>query len=319
MSTPAVECVGLSKTYRLGFLGQKRVTALTDLHLKVEPGEVFGLIGPNGAGKSTTIKTLLNLVIPSQGQARLFGVDARDPKSRLGLGFVPEAPVPYEYLTAREYLELQGHLSGITGGSLKAEVNRVLGRVEMTTHANMQIRRYSKGMIQRTMVAGALLGTPRLLILDEPTSGLDPLGRRLMRDIILEQRRNGVAVLFCTHIISDVESLCDRVALLVGGKLVRSGSVDELVAGRSRLHEVVVEDVDAAAVRALIGEHAEKFEVVGRRVLFTITDDRLQPCLGALVAAGQRISRLQPVRFSLEDAFLETLKASDVKVGGSLE
>ena len=319
MTTPAVECIGLSKTYRLGFLGHKRVAALTDLHLRVEPGEVFGLIGPNGAGKSTTIKALLNLVLPSQGQARLFGVDAKDPRSREGLGFVPEAPVPYEYLTAREYLELQGHLSGLTGATLRSEVARVLTRVEMNTHANMQIRRYSKGMIQRTMVAGALLGTPRLLILDEPTSGLDPLGRRLMRDIILEQRRNGVAVLFCTHIISDVESLCDRVALLVGGKLVRSGSVDELVAGRSRLHEVVVEDVDAAAVRAVVGDSAEKFEVIGRRVIFSITDDRLQPCLGALVGSGHRISRLQPVRFSLEDAFLETLKSSDVKVGGSLE
>lgn len=319
MSVPAVECVGLSKTYQLGFLGRKRVAALSALNLQVEPGEVFGLIGPNGAGKSTTIKALLNLVIPTQGHAKLFGIDSKDPRARVGLGFVPESPVPYEYLTAREYLMLQGHLSGLTGQALRADVARVLTRVEMTAHANLQIRRYSKGMVQRTMVAGALLGTPRLLILDEPTSGLDPLGRRLMRDIILEQRRNGVAVLFCTHIISDVESLCDRVALLVGGKLVRSGSVDELVAGRSRLHEVVVEDVDPAQVQASLATHVEKFEVVGRRVIFSITDDRLQPCLATLVSAGHRISRLQPVRYSLEDAFLEALKASDVKVGGSLE
>ncbi len=318
MSTPVVECIGVSKTYQLGFLGRKRVAALKNLSLRVEPGEVFGLIGPNGAGKSTTIKVLLNLVFASEGEARLFGVDVKDPRSRLGLGFVPEAPVPYEHLTAREYVELQGRLAGLSGAALTADVKRVLTRVEMNAHANMQIRRYSKGMVQRTMVAGALLGTPKLLILDEPTSGLDPLGRRLMRDIILEQRRNGVAVLFCTHIISDVESLCDRVALLVGGTLVRSGSVDELVAGRARIQEVVVEDVEPEKVRAVVGE-TEKFEAVGRRVLFSISDDRLQATLAALIQAGFRVSRVQPTRFSLEDAFMETLNASDVKVGGTLE
>ncbi len=317
MSSPlAVECRDLQKTYRVGFFA-RAVRALTRLDLEVKPGEVFGLIGPNGAGKSTAIKILLNLVLPSAGHAKLFGLDVRDPASRRQVGYLPESPVPYEYLTGREYLEFQAALAGLTSADAKVEVKRVLERVDMARAAHLQVRRFSKGMTQRIMLAGALLGRPRLMILDEPTSGLDPVGRRLVRDLILDLRREGAAVLFCTHIISDVESLCDRVALLIGGVVQRTGTVAELVTGGGKTHEVVVENASLEALAPLL--ETAQAQAVGPRVLFTVDDDRLQLVLKRLVDAGHVISRVQPARFSLEDTFVEAIKSSPTSVGGAFE
>jgi ABC-2 type transport system ATP-binding protein len=317
--TLAVECRDLEKGFRLGFLARRKVQALRGVSFSVAAGEVFGLIGPNGAGKSTAIKILLNLVFPTRGEARLFGVDVRDPRARKEVGYVPESPVPYEYLSGLEYLELQARLAGFSGAQLQVETDRVLERVEMRAHARLQIRRYSKGMTQRVMLAGALLGKPRLVVLDEPTSGLDPLGRRLVRDVIVELRAAGAAVLFCTHIISDVESLCDRVALLVAGTIRREGPVAELVTGQAKTHELVLEEVDEARLRATLGPDAGGLTLVGRRALLTVGDDRLPEVLARLVGQGHRLSRLSPVRYSLEDAFLETLRGANAGVGGALE
>jgi ABC-2 type transport system ATP-binding protein len=315
----AAECVGLEKTYRLGFLARKRVRALQGVSFSVAPGEVFGLIGPNGAGKSTAIKVLLNLVFPTRGEARIFGLDVKDPRARRELGYVPENPVPYEHLSGREYLQLQGRLAGLAGRELATEVERVLGRVEMSAHGGLQIRRYSKGMTQRVMLAGALLGRPRLVVLDEPTSGLDPLGRRLVRDVIIDLKASGAAVLFCTHIISDVESLCDRVALIVAGAIRREGPVADLVGGQAKTHELVVEDADAEALRRALGPDGQGLQLVGRRALLTVNDERLQAVLAALVGGGHRLTRVTPVRYSLEDAFLDTLKGVGAGVGGTLQ
>ncbi len=177
-----VELKGLSKTYRLGFWMNRQVRALQDLDLRIEPGQVFGLLGPNGAGKSTTIKILMNLVQPSGGEARLFGLPPKNEQARRQVGFLPENPAPYEYLTGREFVRLAGVLSGLTRHELDGRVNEVLGLVGMERAANLQVRRYSKGMIQRVGLAQALVSRPKLLVLDEPTSGLDPVGRRQMRD-----------------------------------------------------------------------------------------------------------------------------------------
>jgi ABC-2 type transport system ATP-binding protein len=316
--TPAVECSDLEKTYRLGFFANRRVLALRGVSFTVNAGEVFGLIGPNGAGKSTTIKILLNLVLHDRGQARLFGVDVGKPESRRGLGFVPESPVPYEHLSAREYVSLQYELAQLPAADKHAEVERVLARVELGDAAALPIRRYSKGMVQRAMLAGALIGRPRVVILDEPTSGLDPLGRRLVSDIILDLRRSGVAVLFCTHLLSDVESLCDRVALLVSGTIRKQGTIASLLSGAQRSHEIMVEPKgpelphDVAAL-------CEGHERVGQHVLVRVTDDKLQPALARLVGAGLKVLRVQPLRVSLEETFLEAMKGAPTRVGGQLE
>ncbi len=316
MTSPAaVECTQLRKTYRLGFLGRKQVEALKGIDLRVEPGEVFGIIGPNGAGKSTTIKILLDLVQPTGGSASLFGKLVADRESRRGLGYVPESPVPYEHLTGREYLEFQASLVGLRGPGARAEVTRVLERVDLARSSQLPIRRYSKGMTQRVMLAGAMLGKPRLVILDEPTSGLDPLGRRLVRDIILEQRRAGGTVVFCTHIISDVESLCDRVALVVGGLIHKTGRIHELVAG-SATHEVAVESVDVPALQALLGDAVLRAEATGTRTLVHVEDSRLQEVLGRLITAGHAVSRVQPERVTLEETFMDAVQKSTGLAGG---
>ncbi|MEW5742225.1 MAG: ABC transporter ATP-binding protein [Myxococcota bacterium] len=318
MTTPAVECIGLEKTYRLGFLANRKVLALRGVSFTVNPGEVFGLIGPNGAGKSTTIKILLNLVLNDRGHARMFGVDVSNPASRRGLGFVPESPVPYEYLSAREYVSLQYELAQLPPADRHAEVERVLARVELGDAAALPIRRYSKGMVQRAMLAGALIGRPRVVILDEPTSGLDPLGRRLVSDIILDLRRSGVAVLFCTHLLSDVESLCDRVALLVSGSIRKEGTMASLLSGAQRSHEIMVEPA-SAELPAEVSGLCESSERVGQHVLLRVADERLQAALAKLIGAGVKVLRVQPLRVSLEATFLEAMKGAPTRVGGELE
>jgi ABC-2 type transport system ATP-binding protein len=317
--TPAVECRQLKKTFRLGFFAHKTVHALSGIDLTVHEGEVFGLIGPNGAGKSTAIKILLNLVLPTSGTASLFGIDVRKQESRRNLGYVPESPVPYEYLTGGEYLAFQSALAGLTPATARTEMKRVLERVDMARHSSIQIRRYSKGMTQRIMLAGALLGRPRLVVLDEPTSGLDPMGRRLVRDLIVELRREGAAVLFCTHIISDVESLCDRVALLMGGVVQRTGTVDELVGQGNKTYEVIVEKTTLEAVGSLVGTLVSKMDAMGQNILFHINQDKLQIALQRLIEAGISVSRVHAERFTLEDTFVEALKQTSHHVGGVFE
>lgn len=319
MST-VVQVEQLEKTFRLGFLGRKKIRALSGVSFEVQEGEVFGLIGPNGAGKSTCIKILLNLVWPSKGSASLFGVDVKKASSRQPVGYVPEMPAPYEYLTGREYLFFQASLAGLSSADAATQVKQVLERTEMGAHAHLPIRRYSKGMTQRAMLAGALLGHPRLIILDEPTSGLDPLGRRLVREIIIEQRQRGAAVLFCTHIISDVESLCDRVALVVGGSIRKSGRVSELTSTSNRTFEVVLEDVTSESFRETsLPAGVSRRELLGTRVLLEVSADALQELLGVALARRWKVSRVQPLHFSLEETFVATVKGAGQQVGGTLE
>lgn len=314
MTQPAIEVTGLAKTYKVGFLGRP-VRALQPIDFVVNPGEVFGLIGPNGAGKSTCIKLLLNLVLPTSGAARIFGRNITEARARESVGYVPEAPVPYEHLSGEEYLYLQAGLAGRRRGDARDEVRRVLERVEMSRHARLRVRQYSKGMMQRVMLAGALLGQPRLVILDEPTSGLDPLGRRLVRDLILDLRRAGTAILFCTHIMSDVETLCDRVALLIGGSIRKSGRLSELVSD-TRTHEVVVEGSTIERVRELVTESdLLRLETVAQRVLLHVTETKLQDVLRALLLGKAQVTRVQPERIPLEETFMAELRAAKHQAG----
>jgi ABC-2 type transport system ATP-binding protein len=316
---PPIHAEGLSKTYKVGFWLNRTVRALQGLDLHVGNGQIYGLLGPNGAGKSTTIKILMNLVGASSGTARLFGHPVDRAATRRLVGFLPENPAPYEYLTGREFVTLAARLSGLSGQDLDVRVKEVLGAVEMGSAERLQIRRYSKGMVQRVALAQALVGRPKLLILDEPTSGLDPLGRRQMRDLILAERERGTTVLFCSHIIPDVEALCDRLAVLVGGRRVREGSVQELVSAQVPTVELVVEGLTAEQVRGL-GVALESVQALDGRVLAQIADVDSQRMLGKVLGAGGRVGRLQPARFSLEQLFMDALKESgrSTSVGGEI-
>ncbi len=312
----AIQTTRLTKAYEVGFVGRKTVRALTDLDLTVEPGQLVGLLGPNGAGKSTTIKLLLNLIRPSSGEVKLFGRPPADALARAKVGFLPENPAPYEYLTGREFVTLAGQLAGMQGKALTQSVGQVIERVGMDRAKDLQIRKYSKGMIQRISLAQSLVSTPDLLILDEPTSGLDVLGRQLVRDIIIEQRKRGTTVLFCSHIIPDVEALCDRVVVLIGGKLVRDGKVTELLAGDDDQSELVIEGLEPGKLAAV--PNVTQVEELGLRLSARVPDKHTTEALSAIFALGGRVVSLNRSRFSLEALFLEALKTSANSVGSDI-
>src|SRR5437868_14079414 len=223
-----VQTEQLSKIFRVGFWG-KKVTAVDGVNLEVRPGEVYGFLGPNGAGKTTTLKMLMGLIYPTSGQAWLFGRDLGDPQTKARLGFLPESPYFYDYLTSREFLGFYGHLFGLWGTVLSKRVDELLDLVGMTHAKDLQLRKFSKGMLQRVGIAQALINNPELVVLDEPMSGLDPIGRKEVRDLILELRDQGKTVFFSTHILSDVEAITDRVAIIARGQLQAHGTPAELV------------------------------------------------------------------------------------------
>ncbi len=314
----AIEARALSKEYRVGFAFQRRIRALQGLELTIPKGQIYGLLGPNGAGKSTTIKILMNLVRATSGQALLFGQSPSRAATRREVGFLPENPAPYEYLTGKEFVRLAGQLCGLSGQELDRRVTEVIGSVDMGPAQNLQIRRYSKGMVQRLALAQAIVHRPKLLILDEPTSGLDPLGRRQMRDLILAERARGTTVLFCTHIIPDVEALCDRAALLVGGKRVREGSVRELVIQQTSTVELTVDGLTQEQLGAL-GVPLTEVKAMEGRVLVHAAEADSQRLLQAVLSAGGKVTSLQPVRSTLEELFVNTVReAGRQRVGGDI-
>src|SRR5919201_6225309 len=215
----AIETFGLQKTYAVSFWRKQSRVALRPLNLRIEEGEIFGYLGPNGAGKTTTLKLLMGLMYPTAGSARILGFEVNDPRVKAQIGFLPEQPYFYDYLTARELLEYYAQLSGVDARSRKPRVESVLDRLGMTDSANVQLRKFSKGMLQRIGIAQAILHDPKVVFLDEPMSGLDPIGRREVRDLIEGLRQDGKTVFFSTHILSDAEALCDRVAILHQGEL----------------------------------------------------------------------------------------------------
>jgi ABC-2 type transport system ATP-binding protein len=299
---------------------RRTVKALDDFSLSITEGEVFGLIGPNGAGKSTAIKILLHLIQPTKGTAALFGIDVADKRARVEVGFVPENPAPQEYLTAEEYVQLQAVLAGRSAGEAMRLAGQALDAVELGALRRVSIRRYSKGMTQRTILAGAIVARPRLLILDEPTSGLDPVGRRLVRDLILEQRKAGVTVLFCTHIISDVEALCDRVALLAKGQVVRAGTIVDIVKSEGSIVEIISEGGTLGGVTELLADLKASVEPSAHLLLVRLPDEQLQVAIRRLLDSGVKIRRIQPHRFGLEDAFMSVVQSVTTDtVGGVLQ
>ena len=229
MNEPAVAVRGLTKTFPVPF-HRHPVVAVHDLDLRVEPGEVYGLLGPNGSGKSTTLKIILGLVSPTRGRTEIFGRDSRLVKSREAVGFLPENPYFYKYLSGEETLRFFGRLCGLKGAGLKNRINELLDLVGLTKARKRRLGTYSKGMLQRIGLAQALIHDPKLVVLDEPTAGVDPAGSREIRDLILDLRRRGITVLLSSHLLAQAQEICDRIGILADGALVREGHLEELIA-----------------------------------------------------------------------------------------
>jgi len=296
----AIEILGLSKTYATGFWKKTPKAALQPLHLAVEQGEVFGFLGPNGAGKTTTIKLLLGLVTPSSGSARILGQDFRRLEVKKRIGFLPEQPYFYDYLSASELLDYYAQLSGLTPAERKQRVPALLHRVGLSDTGSRQLRKFSKGMLQRVGIAQAMVHDPEVLILDEPMSGLDPLGRREVRELMEELSSLGKTIFFSTHILSDAEALCDRVAIIYRGELRGTGTVRELKTGASDQVEVVWEGApDALPAEVVVRQHSTREST---RVLLDAA--RLDSSLELLRQKHARLISVMPVQGTLEDYFL---------------
>src|ERR1700678_3433713 len=253
----AIEILGLEKTYLVGFWAKRPKRALHPLHLNVEEGEIFGFLGPNGAGKTTTLKLLMGLVFPTAGSARLLGRDWTDPEVKAQIGFLPEQPYFYDHLTAHELLNYYGQLSGVPAKDRKRRIDEVLTRVGLTDVKGVQLRKFSKGMLQRAGIAQAILHDPKLVFLDEPMSGLDPMGRREVRDMIQQLRSEGKTVFFSTHILSDAEALCDRVAVIHQGELRGVGAVADLTSGTQGKIEIIFNATKVPAGLTALGAVAK--------------------------------------------------------------
>jgi ABC-2 type transport system ATP-binding protein len=300
----AVEILGLTKDYDVGSLVKKRRRALDRLDLVVEAGEIFGLIGPNGAGKTTTLKLLMGLVFPTEGEARILGRSLDDPEMKRRIGYLPEHPYFYDYLTGRELLVYFGQLFGLSKRDRNDRANELLEKVRMTEAADVALRKYSKGMTQRLGIAQALVNRPTLVFLDEPMSGLDPVGRREMTQLIRELRDSGVTVFFCSHILPDVEQLCDRVAILNLGKLVEVGRLADILDVSVQTVEVVAENLSTQVERALVPA-AREIRRTGERchIAFRAPED-FDRALPRLIDGGARLVSVNRVKETLEDHFV---------------
>jgi ABC-2 type transport system ATP-binding protein len=241
---PAVAVHGLTKIFPVPFHPTRGVVAVKDLSLRIEPGEVYGLLGPNGSGKSTTLKIILGLVSPTSGRTEIFGRDSRLVESREAVGFLPENPYFYKYLTGAETLRFFGRLCGMTGATLKSRVNELLDLVGLNKARDRRLGTYSKGMLQRIGLAQALIHDPRLVVLDEPTAGVDPAGSREIRDLIMDLKRRGITVLLSSHLLAQAQEICDRIGILSDGVLVREGRLQDLIAIENQTELVIADASD---------------------------------------------------------------------------
>jgi ABC-2 type transport system ATP-binding protein len=309
---PALATYDLTKDYAVGFWRPRPYRALDHLTLEVEPGEVFGFLGPNGAGKTTTLKLLMQLVFPTSGRAELLGKPLGDPSAKRRIGYLPENPYFYDHLSAEELLRYFAGLFGYRGATCRERAERLLDEVGIGAERKLQLRKFSKGMLQRVGIAQALINDPELVIFDEPMSGLDPLGRRDVRALILRLRDRGCTVFFSSHVLSDAEALCSRVAILAKGRLVTAGRLNEMLAFRARGWELVASGVTQPLLGAMsaratrvtkIGEDRFSFELpLGQPV------DRI---LSEMTAGGAALVSLNPIRETLEDFFVEQVTAPD--------
>ena len=306
----AIETEQLTKDYAVGFWRPRPYRALDSLSLQVERNEVFGFLGPNGAGKTTTLKLLTELIYPTSGRISVLGKPPGHPDVRRRVGYLPEAPYFYDYLSAEELLTYFAGLFGLRGEERRKRVSSLLDRVGIAGERRLPLRKFSKGMLQRVGLAQALINEPELVFLDEPMSGLDPLGRRDVRALILELRDRGCTVFFSSHILSDAEALCSRVAIVVGGQLVTSGRLSEILAFEVSGWELVMADLQATAVDTL-GAAVRKVTRIseGRYTIEVTADAEPERIVGELRSRGGRFVSLNPVRTTLEDYFVQQVEA----------
>ena len=305
MPGAAIEIEKLSKEYPYGFLHLKKKRSLEDLSMQVQSGEVFGFLGPNGAGKSTTIKLLMRLIFPSSGTARILGKSIEDVSMHQDIGYLPEQPYFYDYLTATELLEYFARFHKLSETDRHERVQKMLKKVGLETAKKIQLRKYSKGMLQRVGLAQAILHDPQVVVLDEPMSGLDPLGRREVRDIILELKKEGRTVLFSTHILSDAEMLCDRVGVIVDGKLRGVGTPGEMVGMESQGMEVFFELHGSGKAFPLLSRATN----TGERYRVEVAEAELYAALDELKSAGARILSVTQLKPTLEEFFMNLVDA----------
>jgi len=300
-----VEINNLTKDYEVGFLRKRKVRALDDLSLTVDSGQIFGFLGANGAGKTTTLKLLMRLIFPTSGSARILGSDIQNVRMHERIGYLPENPYFYDYLTAREFLEYCAEIFGYSAAERKKRAADLLARVNLDDKSwDKQLRKFSKGMLQRVGLAQSLINDPEIVFLDEPMSGLDPVGRREVRDLIASLREDGKTVFMCSHILSDIEVLCDRVAILKRGKLAQVGPLDEL---RQRTEspnrmEILATGVDASAIRL---PNANVSSTPRGLRIEIANEHEIETALEALRKAGGKVVSIQPVKQSLEELFMD--------------
>ncbi len=303
MAEPLIRVENLAKTFRQGLL-MRRIEAVKGVSFEVRAGHIVGFLGPNGAGKTTTIKMLTGLIRPTSGRATVFGHSIPSAAAMARVGFLPENPYVYPYLTPREFVGMCGRLSGLRGAALSARTDQVLGQVGILYAADRAVRRLSKGMLQRTGLAAALVGDPELLILDEPMSGLDPVGRKEVRDLILEERSRGRTIFFSTHILTDVEQLCDHVSILREGRVVVSGSLRDLLRREVQRTDVVLADASEALEAALLGA-GHSVNRVGPLLHLEVSGaEKVQAVLRQALDAGAVVERVAPRSETLEDLFV---------------
>ncbi|MGD0401835.1 MAG: ABC transporter ATP-binding protein [Candidatus Acidiferrales bacterium] len=302
MGTPAIEIEGLTKDYAVGFWRKRMRRSLDHLTLQVQEGEAFGFLGPNGAGKTTTLKLLMSLIFPTAGTARVRGRSIDDVRMHREIGYLPEQPYFYDYLTARELLDYYARFFGYPAIERRQRVTRFLEHVGLADAGDVQLRKFSKGMLQRVGIAQAIVHDPQIVFLDEPMSGLDPVGRREVRNIILDLKHQGRTVFFSTHILSDAEMLCDRVAVLVGGKLQGVGAPGEIVSMEGHGMEIFFEMRAGSLLPTALAGHAAR---IGERYHVEVQEEQLYSTLEQLRSCEARILSVTPLRPTLEDYFLK--------------
>ncbi|HEY3055577.1 MAG TPA: ABC transporter ATP-binding protein [Thermoanaerobaculia bacterium] len=312
MTGSLIEVSGLRKVYG------RRITALDGIDFAVRAGELFGLLGPNGAGKTTAVKILLGLTPATAGRALVSGLPVSNPESRRRAGYLPEGHRIPGYLTARQALSIFGRMSEMDRDTIRRRTGELLEKVRLSAWADVRVKKFSKGMTQRLGLAAALIHAPNVLLLDEPTDGVDPVGRREIRDLLRDEAKNGTAVLLNSHLLSEIELTCDRVAVLRNGKVAAAGTIDELTR-KSAKYKMVATPIDDSLVATFRDSGADVERVNGHVVLSVSDLEHLNALVDTARARGAVLSELSPVRSTLEDVFVDLIRASDVIVGGETD